>query len=64
MATSSIIENISVNNPKVMEQYAEAMEKAEKSTVTRMAEPTAKVVTAPEEMRNLMLQGIKKWSKA
>ena len=61
MATSSFIENIRVNNPIVMEKYAEVLEAAEKVPVTPLPEPTARRITDSEEIKGVMLKGIEKW---
>ena len=63
MATSSIIDNIRINNPKVMEKYAEAMEAAEKEPITPMVKPTARKITDPTEMKTILLRGIEKWGR-
>ena len=61
MATSSFVEKIKVNNPKVIMEYASALEAAEKAPVSPMPEPTARRITNPEEIKALLLRGIKKW---
>ena len=61
MATSSIVENIEVNNPKVMEEYVAVLEAAENAPVTPLAQPTARRITDPDELKKLMLQGLEKW---
>lgn len=63
MATSSIIENIRINNPKVIEAYVEAVEAAENAPVARQSEPLAKEVTDPDKIREMMLRNIEKWGK-
>jgi len=63
MATSSFVEKIRVNNPKVMVDYVAALEAAEKAPVVPLEKPTARRITDPEEMRNIMLRGIEKWGK-
>ncbi|MDO4797381.1 MAG: hypothetical protein Q4A01_05085 [Coriobacteriales bacterium] len=62
MATSSLIDNIRINNPKVMEEYAAAMEVAEREPIAPLAKPTtARRITDPAEMKEIMLRGIKNW---
>ncbi len=63
MATSSFIEKIRVNNPKVMMEYVSALEAAEKAPVTPIAKPSAKRITDPDEIKAVMLRGIKKWGR-
>ena len=63
MATSSIIDNIRINNPKVMEKYAEAMEAAEKEPITPMVKPAARKITDPTEMEAILLRGIEEWGR-
>lgn len=63
MATSSFVEKIRVNNPKVMMDYVAALEAAEKSPVTPMAEPMTKEVKDSEELSKIMLRGIEKWGR-
>ncbi len=63
MATSSFVEKIRVNNPKVMMDYAAALEAAEKAPVLPLPEPTARRITDPAEMKSIMLCGIEKWGK-
>lgn len=62
MATSSIIDHIRVNNPKVLELYVEALEKAEKEPIVKR-EKIAKEITDPEEMRQIMMRCIEKWGE-
>ncbi len=54
MATSSIIENIRVNNPKVLEEYVEAMENNAKKYHPRTEDQKSGVVTDPERTRAFM----------
>ena len=62
MATSTIVEKISINNPKVMEEYVAAMEDSANSPVTRK-EQKIKQITDPAELKQIMLRGIGKWGK-
>lgn len=64
MATSSIIDRIRINNPKVMEAYIDALEKAEKEPVIYSPSQTAREVTDPEEMKQIMIRCIENWSKS
>ncbi len=61
MATSSIIDHIRINNPKVMEAYVEAVEKAERAPIIPQKKPIAREIADPEEMRAFLLRGIEKW---
>ncbi len=63
MATSSFIENIRINKPMVMEKYVEALEAAEKAPVMPLPEPTARRISDPEEIKTVMLRGIRKWDR-
>ena len=61
MATSSIIDNIRINNPKVLEEYAAAMEAAEGEPIAPLARPTARRITDLAEMNAIILRGIENW---
>lgn len=63
MATSSFVEKIRVNNPKVMIEYVAALEAAEKAPAAPMVEPTARRITDPAEMKKIMLRGLEKWGR-
>ena len=63
MATSSFVERIRVNNPKVMEEYVAAMESAANAPVMQRAEKTIKEIKNPQELKKLMLKGSEKWGK-
>ena len=63
MATSSFVEKIRVNNPKVMIEYVAALEAAEKAPIAPVKEPIARRITNSEELKTIMLRGIEKWSK-
>ena len=63
MATSSFVERIRVNNPKVMEEYVAAMETAANAPVAQRPEKRAKEIKDPQELKKLMLKGIEKWGK-
>lgn len=54
MATSSIIENIRVNNPKVLEAYVDAMEVRGKTNHTRTDDEKSGVVTDQERIKKFM----------
>lgn len=60
MATSSILENICVNNPKVLEEYVAAMEKAANAPIEKRNKKIAKEITDPEELKALMLKGMER----
>lgn len=59
MATSSILENIRVNNPKVLEEYVAAMEKAADSPIKKQ-ERIAREITDPSELKAIMLRGLER----
>ena len=63
MATSTIVEKIRVNNPKVIEEYVAAMESAANAPIETRKSPAAKQVTDPAELKKLMMRGIAKWGK-
>lgn len=63
MATSSFVERIRVNNPKVMEEYVAAMESAANAPIVKKQEKKAKEISDPKELKGLMLKGIEKWGK-
>jgi len=63
MATSTLIDNIVVNNPKLLEDYVAFMEAQENAPVTPRPEPTARYITDPDEMREILLRGIEIWGK-
>ena len=52
MATSSIIENIRVNNPKVIEEFLKAMETSEKEVHIPTAAERSHVVSDPDKIIN------------
>lgn len=54
MATSSIIENIRVNNPKVLEEYVDAMEERAKNHHPRTENEKSGVITDRERTRQFM----------
>ena len=54
MATSSIIENIRVNNPKVLEEYVDAMENRSKNAYPRAEDEKSGVVTDGERTKAFM----------
>lgn len=56
MATSTMIENIKVNNPKVLEA-------SEKAVITPLKNSSAKRITDSTELKDIMLRGIEKWGK-
>lgn len=65
MATSSIIENIRVNNPKVLEEYVDAMEERAKNHHPRTENEKSGVVTDQERTRRFMAKVLaKKENKA
>ena len=60
MATSSIIENIRVNNPKVLEQYVDAMERNMENTHHRTEDEKSGVVTDKERIKKFMAKVLAK----
>lgn len=58
MATSSILENIYVNNPKAIEEFVAAMDSPEKYLTGNCDHTQAIVMADPEKARSLMLKGI------
>ena len=54
MATSSIIENIRVNNPIVLEAYVNAMEERAKNVLPRTEAEKSSVVTDRERTKRFM----------
>jgi hypothetical protein len=60
MATSSIIENIRVNNPKVLEEYVDAMEERAKNRHQRTEDEKSGVVTDRERTKVFMAKVLAK----
>lgn len=60
MATSSIIENIRVNNPKVLEEYVDAMEDHATNHHPRTDDEKSGVVTDPERIKKFMAKVLAK----
>ena len=60
MATSSIIENIRVNNPKVLEEYVDAMEERAKTPHQRTEDEKSGVVTDRERTKAFMAKVLAK----
>ena len=63
MATSSIMEKIRVNNPKVIEEYVAAMEASANTSISCRGQNMTKKVSDPAELKKIMLRGIEKWGK-
>lgn len=63
MSMASIVDTIVINNPKFAEAYVEHMEKLEREPIEfqRPEPPIARMVTDPDEARDIMLRGIKNW---
>ena len=57
MATSSITENIQIDNPKTIEAFLEAMEISEKANPAET--PKSNVVTDPEITKAFMKKALK-----
>ncbi|MBQ9609048.1 MAG: hypothetical protein IJV15_06335 [Lachnospiraceae bacterium] len=62
MATSSILDHITINNPKVIEDYINAMEESANRPISHEASDI-KFETDPNVLKELMLKGIEKWGK-
>lgn len=60
MATSSIIENIRVNNPRALEEYAEAMESSANNFHPRGDLEKSGVITDKEETEEFMRKALAK----
>ena len=58
MATSSIIENIRVNNPKVIEEFLKAMEESEKEFHLPTDAERSHVVSDPDRIREFMRKAL------
>ena len=58
MATSSIIENIRVNNPKLLEEYVEAMEASAKNYQPRTEDQKSGVITDPERIKAIVAKAL------
>ena len=59
MATSSIIENIRVNNPRVLEEWVNAMEaEAKEPGKTRTEEDHSSVLTDEVEIKEFMQKAL------
>ncbi|WP_044974732.1 hypothetical protein [Ruminococcus sp. HUN007] len=63
MATSSITETLRVNNPKLLEAYAEALEKSESEPVIFASSPIHKEDSDPDAIRDILLRNIENWGK-
>lgn len=63
MATSSFVEKIRLNNPKVMMDYVAALVAAEKEPIIPIKESTVREVKDSDELKKIMLRGIEKWGK-
>lgn len=61
MATSSILDNIEVNNPRVIEEFLDAMEKSAERSIECDERPHARFLTDPDEIRNIVQKGIQNW---
>lgn len=60
MATSSILDHITINNPKVIEDYINAMEESANKPVSHEASDI-EFETDPNVLKELMLKGIEKY---
>lgn len=63
MATSSIIEDIRVNNPKVIEAYVEAMETSAQNYHPRTPDEQSSVVSDPERIKRFVQKCLAKRGK-
>jgi len=59
MATSSILENIRVNNPKAVEEFVAAMEASAQKPIREIEVKRSTVVTDPARLRNVVMKGLK-----
>ena len=58
MATSSILENIRVNNPKAVEEFVLAMEDSAKSPLTPVMHKASSVVSNPARLKAIVEKGL------
>lgn len=58
MATSSILENIRVNNPKVIEEFVAAMEASAQKPIRSSEIKRSRVVSDPEILRSVVMKGL------
>ena len=58
MATSSIIDNIRVNNPRVLEEYVKALEESAEHYDPQKDERRSNVCTDPEITREFMKKSL------
>lgn len=64
MATSSIVEKIRVNNPKVLEEYVASLESSANTSQAASKRKTGAVrLTDPDEMKKVIKKGIRKSSR-
>lgn len=59
MATSSILENIRVNNPEAVEEFVAAMEASVQKPIREMGEKRSIAVSDPERLRSVVAKGLK-----
>lgn len=59
MATSSILENIRVNNPKAVEEFVAAMEASAQKPIREMEVKRSAVVTDPDRLKSVVMKGLK-----
>ena len=58
MATSSILEKIRVNNPKVIEEFVAAMDRSVGKPV--IEHPKSELTTDPDIIKKILVMGTKK----
>ncbi len=58
MATSSILDNIEVHNPMVIEEYVAAMERMANEPPKRRGHKETPMLTDSEQIRAIMKKGI------
>ena len=63
MATSSIIEDIRVNNPKAIEAFVEAMEASAQQYHPRTPDEQSAVVSDPERIKSFVQKCLEKRGK-
>ena len=63
MATSTLIDNIVVNNPALLEDYVDFMEVQEKAPYTFRPEMNAEYLSDPCEIKDILLKWEKNWGR-
>ena len=63
MATSSILEDITVNNPRAIEEFLDAMEKSANAPLTERQTMKTHYTTDPAVIRDIVSKGIQNRGK-